>query len=217
MATYIAIIRNDREYGYTASFPDFPGCVAKAPALEPVIGKAREALSLHIERLLEANRQICSPTAAEAIVGGGGLLLAAINVPDDLQAAHVELAIPALSLARIDSVAERHGLTRGALFVAAVDRWAGQEGAPTERRRETADARMLFDFGIPLELAVEPVTADIEPERGAARLPGQVGEPVCHPILKTSRQSWFACSSKVVSRSLTPGRGNPRLNRAPER
>src|ERR1700752_4116056 len=127
MTTFIAIVRSDSEYQYTASFPDLPGCTASAATLDHVIAKAREALSLHIEGLLEANQRICSPTAADAIERSDAVLVAAIDVPDDLRIAHIDVAIPALSLARIDSFARRHGLTHGALFVEAVDRWATQE------------------------------------------------------------------------------------------
>src|ERR1700688_55286 len=127
MATFIAIVKRDGDAGYTASFPDFPSCAVAALTVEHVIAKAREALSLHIERLLEANQAICDPTAADAIERCDALLLAAVDVPDDLRIALADLAIPALSLARIDSFARRHGLTPAALFVAAVDRWAMQE------------------------------------------------------------------------------------------
>src|SRR5882757_11411033 len=101
MAIYIAVVRSDGDVGYTASFPDFPGCAARAPSISHVVVKAREALLAHVERLLDANQMICSPTAAEAIDRGDALLVAAVDVPDDLRIAHVELAIPALSLARI--------------------------------------------------------------------------------------------------------------------
>ena len=163
MATFIAIVQSDGEDGYTASFPDFPGCAVAASTLDQVIAKAREALLQHIERLLEANQRIANPTAAGAIERGDALLLAAVEVPDDLGIAHVDVAIPALSLARIDSFARRHGLTLGTLLVEAVARWAAQENAPRERRRETSDGPTLFDFAGPLELKVETIAAAIEP------------------------------------------------------
>jgi hypothetical protein len=47
---------------------------------------------------------------------------------------HVDLALPALSLTRIDAFARSHGLTHAALFVEAVNRWAMQEAAPRDRR-----------------------------------------------------------------------------------
>ena len=117
MATFIAIVRSHGRYGYAASFPDFPGCVVEGPTLDNVIAKAKEALPGHIQQLLDGNQRVCAPTAAEAIERGDALLLAAIDVPDDLRAVQIDVAIPALALARIDSFAQRHGLSRAALFV----------------------------------------------------------------------------------------------------
>jgi hypothetical protein len=95
------------------------------------------------------------------------LLLAAIEVPDDLRIAHVDLAIPALSLVRIDAFARRHGLTPATLFVEAVNRWAMQEAAPRDRRRSAPDGPTLFDLVNPLELRVETIAAGIDPQDDA--------------------------------------------------
>jgi predicted RNase H-like HicB family nuclease len=168
MAVFIATVRRDGDSGYTASFPDFPACAVSGPTVEYVIAKAREALAMHIERLLEANQKIGIPTAADAIERTDALLLAAVDVPDDLRIERVELAIPALSLARIDAFAQRHGLTHSGLFVEAVNRWAMDETTPRERRREVSDGPTLFDFGNPLELRVEATAASIDPPAQAA-------------------------------------------------
>ena len=169
MATYIAIVRRDGDAGYIASFPDFPSCAVAARTVEHVIARAREALSLHIERLLEANQGISIPTAADAIERGNALLLAAIDVPDDLRMTQIDLAIPALSLARIDSLARRHGLTRSALFVEAVNRWGIHETVANDRRgSSTPEGPTLFDLANPLELRVEASAADIDPKDEAA-------------------------------------------------
>jgi predicted RNase H-like HicB family nuclease len=161
MAIFIALVRGAGEAGYTGSFPDFPGCAVGAPSVELVIAKAREALLAHIERLLEANHKLSVPTPADAIERGDALLLAAVEVPDDLAIAPLNLELSALSLARIDSFARRHGLTHAALFVEAVNRWTMQETMPRDRRRETSEAPTLFDFGNPLEVSVEPITAGV--------------------------------------------------------
>jgi predicted RNase H-like HicB family nuclease len=172
MATFIAIVKGVGDAWYTASFPDFPTCAVEGPTIDLVIAKAREALSMHIERLLEANQRICIPTAADAIERGDALLLAAVDVPDDLRIAHVDLAIPALSLARIDAFAQRRGLTRSALFVEAVNRWAVHETVPRERRGVISDGPTLFDFGNPLELRVEAITAAVDsPDQAAPHEP----------------------------------------------
>ena len=162
MTTFIATIKRDGDAGYTASFPDFPGCAVGGATIDHVIAKAKEALSVHIERLLEANQRVSLPTAADAIELGDALLLAAVDVPDDLRVTHVDLAIPALSMARIDSLARRHGLPLAALFVEAVDRWAMQETVPRERRREVSEGPTLFDLGNPLELRVEAIAVAVD-------------------------------------------------------
>src|SRR5260370_3740783 len=159
MATFIAIVRKDGDAGYTASFPDFPSCAVAAPTVDHVIARAREALSLHVERLLKANHRICEPTAADAIERGDALLLAAVEVADDLRIAHIDLAMPALSLARIDAFARRHGLTHAGLFVEAGNRWAMQETSPRDRRGSGPDGRTPFDLAHPLLLPVEPSAA----------------------------------------------------------
>jgi predicted RNase H-like HicB family nuclease len=161
MAIFIAMVRRDSDSGFTASFPDFPGCSASAPTVDRLLAKAKESLSLHIERLLEANQGICVPTVADAIDPGDALLLAAVEVPDDFRTVHVDLAISALSLARIDSFARRHGLTHSALFVEAINRWAMQEAVPTERRAGVEQGPTFFDFIHPPELRVETVAAGI--------------------------------------------------------
>src|SRR5437868_10262549 len=106
MAIFIALVRAAGEAGYTASFPDFPGCPVAALSVELVIAKAREALLAHIECLLEANHKLSLPTPADAIERGDALLLAAIEVPDDLAIAPLKLELSALALARIDSFAQ---------------------------------------------------------------------------------------------------------------
>jgi len=125
---------------------------------------------MHIERLLEANQTIGIPTAADAIEPGDALLLAAVDVPDDLRMTHIDLAIPALTLARIDAFAQRHGLTPSALFVEAVNRWEMQEAMPRDRRGGKSDSPTLFDFDNPLDLRVETIAAAIDP-------PGQTATP----------------------------------------
>ena len=155
MATFIAIVHGNGFGGYTASFPDFPECSVHASTLDHVISSAQECLLAHIERLLETNQTICNPTGVDVIERGDALLLAAVNVPDDLGIVHVDLAVPALSLARIDSLAQRHGLTRAALFLEAVRRWAGQATESGDVRQRMPDGPAVFDFDNPLVLEIE--------------------------------------------------------------
>src|SRR4051794_26634695 len=152
MATFIAVVKKDDEAAYTASFPDFAGLAAHGASLDELLARAREVLAHHVERMLEANTAINVPIPAHEIERHDALILAAIDIPEDLKTAHIDLEVPALALARIDAMAQRHGLTRAALFVRAVNHWAMQESIPRDRRGEISDAPTLFDFANPLEL-----------------------------------------------------------------
>jgi len=155
MATFISVVKRDGEAAFTAWFPDFPGLAAQATSLDELLARAREVLAHHVERMLEANTAINVPTPAHEIERHDALLLAALDIPEDMRPTHIELEIGALALARIDSMARRHGLTRAALFVQAVNHWAMQEAIPRDRRGEIPDGPTLFDFANPLELKVE--------------------------------------------------------------
>jgi predicted RNase H-like HicB family nuclease len=101
MAIFIAVVTNDGKSGYSASFPDFPTCAVAARTVDEVIIRARHALLAHVEALPAAGQEIVVPTAADAIARNGALLIAAIDVPDDIRTVRVELDVPALSLGRI--------------------------------------------------------------------------------------------------------------------
>jgi predicted RNase H-like HicB family nuclease len=163
MAIFIAVVKRDGDGAYTASFPDFPGLAVDGPSLDQLLARAGEVLALHVERMLEANRAIGVPTPAPEIERGDALLLAAVYVPDDLKTVHVNLEIPALALARIDSMTRRHGLTRSALFVQAVNHWAMEDAIPRDRRSAAPEGPTLFDFVNPLELKVEAPATEAYP------------------------------------------------------
>jgi len=163
MAIFIAVVRSDDGAGFTASFPDFPGRALHESSLDQLLAKAREVLAQHVENMLSDGKTIGLPTPAHLIERGDALLLAAVEVLDDLATTHLDLEIPSLALARIDSVARRYGLTRSALFVQAVDHWARQEGVPHDGRGGAADSLTLFDFVNPSELKVESTATDTYP------------------------------------------------------
>ena len=50
---YIGLIHKDTGSEYGVSFPDFPGCVTAGVSLEEARVMAQEALTLHVEGMLE--------------------------------------------------------------------------------------------------------------------------------------------------------------------
>jgi predicted RNase H-like HicB family nuclease len=143
MTTYIALIHKDDSSDYGVSFPDLPGCVSAGSSIDEAVANAKEALSLHIEGMLEDGEEIPTPTDADEIDRENSLLIAAIDVPDNLKVERVNITVPAITLARIDSFAQQRGMTRSALLVEGVQRWVAEEHAALnrpQRRRLMASA-----------------------------------------------------------------------------
>src|ERR1039457_1922061 len=64
---YIAYLHKDRKSDYGVSFPDFPGCVTAGKTLDEARRMAVEALSLHIEGMMEDGEAIPEPSTLDAL------------------------------------------------------------------------------------------------------------------------------------------------------
>lgn len=61
MAQYQAILEGDEQAGFSVRFPHFPGCVTAGDTISQALFMAQEALSLHIEGMLEDGEDVQSP------------------------------------------------------------------------------------------------------------------------------------------------------------
>ena len=68
MAAYIALIRKDAGSDFGVDFPDFPGCVSAGTSLEDARRMAAEALTLHVEGMIEDRAPIPEPSGLDAIM-----------------------------------------------------------------------------------------------------------------------------------------------------
>jgi predicted RNase H-like HicB family nuclease len=68
MTAYIALLRKDPDSDFGVDFPDFPGCVTAGKSLEEARRLAAEALSAHIEAMLEDGETIPEPATLDAIM-----------------------------------------------------------------------------------------------------------------------------------------------------
>jgi len=165
-AVYAAIVEGDQDGGYSAFFPDLPGCVTAAETQFELMAAAREALALHLSGMIEDGDPLPEPTALEALSADQDVReVARILVDADVEEplVRVNVSIGAATLRRIDVAAEARGMTRSGFLVAAarglVDRSeAGQEQVVvTQGGSEgfTVDAdlgagRILSDTGVHL-------------------------------------------------------------------
>ena len=68
MTSYIALLRKDAVSDYGVDFPDFPGCVTAGRTLDEARRMAAEALSLHVEGMLEDHDPIPAPSSLDAVM-----------------------------------------------------------------------------------------------------------------------------------------------------
>jgi predicted RNase H-like HicB family nuclease len=61
MAVYIALLRKESKSDFGVNFPDFPGCVTAGSTLEQAHQRAAEALSLHVQGMVEDGRRSPRP------------------------------------------------------------------------------------------------------------------------------------------------------------
>ena len=66
---YIAYLRKDASSDFGVSFPDFPGCVTAGKTLEEARVMAVEALSLHVQGMIEDGEKIPAPSTLDDLAG----------------------------------------------------------------------------------------------------------------------------------------------------
>jgi predicted RNase H-like HicB family nuclease len=119
---YVAIVEGDQDRGYSAFFPDLPGCVTAAETMVELPSAARDALSLHLQGMAEDGDAFPEPTAledikADAEVKEVGRILVDAEVED--APVRVNISIGAQFLKRVDIAAEARGMSRSGFLVEA--------------------------------------------------------------------------------------------------
>jgi predicted RNase H-like HicB family nuclease len=122
---YAIAIEHESGKAYSVQVPDLPGCFSAGDTLDEAIANAKEAVAFHIEGLLDAGEKIPSPKAIEAHRSNpdyAGMIWALVSV--DLsslsgKAKRLNISLPERVLRRIDSAAEKNGVTRSG-FIARI-------------------------------------------------------------------------------------------------
>jgi predicted RNase H-like HicB family nuclease len=118
---YIAYLHKDRKSDFGVSFPDFPGCVTAGKTLDEARRMAAEALSLHIEGMVEDGEPIPEPSTIDDIADDPAMMGAVaflVSVGLDITV-RVNITARESQVAAIDQKAEEAGMTRSAYMVRA--------------------------------------------------------------------------------------------------
>lgn len=123
---YIGLIHKDNGSEYGVSFPDFPGCVTAGATLEEARIMAQEAVSLHIDGLMEDGETLPAASSLDEILAdpnnAGSIAVLAVAPERSSKVVRVNITMPEDTLAKIDAYAREHGLTRSGLLTRAAQR-----------------------------------------------------------------------------------------------
>jgi predicted RNase H-like HicB family nuclease len=119
---YIAYLHKDRKSDFGVSFPDFPGCVTAGKTLDEARRLAAEALTLHIEGMMEDGEAIPEPSTLDELAGdpamkGAVAFLVSVDVAE--RAERFNITARRSQMQAIDRMANEAGMTRSAYMVVA--------------------------------------------------------------------------------------------------
>jgi predicted RNase H-like HicB family nuclease len=122
MSNYIAIVHKDRASDFGVSFPDFPGCITAGSNIDEAKDMAQEALTLHIQGMLEDGEELPAPSKLEQIMADPDFADAAaylvVGVPNaKTKTVRVNITVPEMTLKQIDAAAKKRGMSRSSFLV----------------------------------------------------------------------------------------------------
>jgi predicted RNase H-like HicB family nuclease len=125
MASYIALLRKDKNSDYGVEFPDLPGCISAGSTLEEARQMAEEALAAHVAFLREDGDDVPAPSPLDVIakqpeIKGAVPFMVELKEPSD-KAIRINITVPERVLHLIDEAAGPMGGNRSAFMVSAAE------------------------------------------------------------------------------------------------
>ncbi|VBB46531.1 conserved hypothetical protein [uncultured Desulfatiglans sp.] len=122
MANYIAIVHKDPKSDFGISFPDFPGCITAGKDIDEAKDMAQEALTLHIQGMIEDGEKLPAPSKLEEIMAdpdfADAMAYLVVDVPDARpRTVRVNITVPEMTLKQIDAAARKRGMSRSSFLV----------------------------------------------------------------------------------------------------
>ena len=122
MANYIAIVHKDPKSDFGVSFPDFPGCITAGKNIDEAKDMAQEALTLHIQGMIEDGEKLPAPSKLEEIMAdpdfADAVAYLVVDVPDARpRTVRVNITVPEMTLKQIDAAAKKRGMSRSSFLV----------------------------------------------------------------------------------------------------
>ena len=120
--TYIALAEEGPHGGYGVSFPDLPGCVSAGDDMDDAVKNAAEALSLHLDGMIEDGDELPEPRTVDQVdrdLGqpAGRFVYALITADVEDDGERVNVYLPKSLLAQIKRFGDRTGIDNRSTFL----------------------------------------------------------------------------------------------------
>ena len=107
MASYIGLIRKDKDSDFGVDFPDFPGCISAGATIDEARRRAQEALEMHIGGMIEDSEALPTPSTLDAIMAdpeNADAVAFLATAPEPAgRSVRVNITLPERLLRRIDA------------------------------------------------------------------------------------------------------------------
>jgi len=128
------------------SFPDFPGCITAGKSLDEASRMAVEALTLHIQGMIEDGDKVPEPSklddiAKDAAKRGAIAFMVSVDAPD--ATVRVNITARESQIEKIDALAEAAGMTRSGYMVRAAIGGGEGKRAVRAKSRGARTARLV--------------------------------------------------------------------------
>ena len=117
---YAATAVADPSGGYSATFPDLPGCAARGADTAELLANAREAVAAHLQGLADQGEEWPPATPLHQLQAEAGAIVLLVDVAVDDAPVRVNISIGEQLLKRLDAAAEARGATRSGFIADAI-------------------------------------------------------------------------------------------------
>jgi predicted RNase H-like HicB family nuclease len=124
MATYIALLRKEKDTEFGVDIPDFPECITAGKTLEEAHKRASDALKFHIKGMIEDGEHIPEPRSLDDVMAdpaNAGAVPFLVQGPS-ANIKRINITLPEKDLEAIDDCAKRRKMSRSAFLLEAAKR-----------------------------------------------------------------------------------------------
>jgi predicted RNase H-like HicB family nuclease len=172
---FVALLKGSQAAGYTADFPDLPGCVAHGADIATLLVEARRVALDVLQARADAGEAWPKATPIEDVAVSPGVIAVLVDVAADDPPVRVNVSLGERLVQRLDAAAEARGMTRSGFIAQSVRMSLGEQ---SRHDFEGAGRKLQDDFTTLARKINDAIGPNSAFERRMADLDGRVYDGV---------------------------------------